>query len=112
MTDLTPSKGALYQRQRRLAKKIEAQKKQDIIEKQIALASKKQKIIDKTHKDANWDFTGREPQANLVPQYPDNKDEYAFNVWGSASDTQPKVNPLSKISYSDNLRKLFFNRAE
>lgn len=112
MTDQTPSPSALYQRANRLKKKLKAQEVKDIIEKQIEAQAKKIMTVKRQHKNNDWDFEGREPQDKLVPQYPEQKNGYAFNVWGSASDTQPTINPLDKISHSDNLRKLFFDRAE
>jgi hypothetical protein len=112
MTDFNPSKSALYQRQLRLKIKEQKEKQQDLIDRQIIEASKKQKIIEKTHKNNDWDFEGREPQANLVKQYPEQKDEYNYNFWGYGSSTQPTVNPLNKISHQQNLKALFGSRAE
>lgn len=112
MTDQTPSPSALYQRANRLKKKLKAQEVKDIIEKQIEAQAKKIMTVKRQHKNNDWDFEGREPQANLVKQYPPQEDEYAHNFWGSNLDTQPVVNPLSKISYAQNLKALFGNRAE
>jgi len=113
MTDQTPSKSALYQRQRILKAKEQKEKQKDIIEKQQIAQAKKISQVKKQQKNNAWDFEGLEPTNKLRPQYPDNKeDEYAFNLWGSASDTQPTVNPLSKISHAQNLKALFGNRAE
>jgi hypothetical protein len=103
LTDKNPSKSACYQRDRRLKIKEAKEKQQDKIDKQITLASKKQKIIEKTHKNNDWDFEGREPQKELVKQY-QNEGYEQYNFWGQKEGIE---SPLDKIPYQKQLSLMF-----
>jgi hypothetical protein len=111
MTDQTPSPSALYQRANRLKKKLKAQEEKDLIEKQqIAQAKKITQHNQQRRKqgiDIESDNWGREPERNLVKQYPEQKNEFGFNVWDDDSSTHPTVNPLDKVSHQENLKALF-----
>ena len=110
MTNLKPTPSALYQRARRLKIKLEKQAKQDLIDQNIAKEVQRIKQIKKQQKNNDWDFEGRDPQANLVPQYPEQKDEFMHSNFWHEDSSSP--NPLSKVSHQQNLKALFGNRAE
>jgi hypothetical protein len=113
---INPSISALKQRERRLKAKEQKEQEADLIERQqIAEANRIKKIKHQQKEDGTDIFSdswGREVETDLVKQYEPNKDEYGFNVWGSNSSTQPDVNPLTKISHQENLKKIFGNRCE
>lgn len=113
MTDIKPSKSAIYQRERRLKAKLENQEEKDIIERQIEAQAKRIKQVKIQRKredlDIESDDWGREVEHDLVKQYPKQENTYDYNFWGQCEGID---NPLNRISHQENLRKLFFDRAE
>ena len=95
--------------------RIKQKEKKDLIDNQIAKQDEKRNQVKKTNKlektdiySDSWGGKVRKVETNLQTQYPDEKEDYNFSLWGSVTDPQPK----RKHSYQDILRQEFGNYSE
>jgi len=92
--------------------RIKQKEKKDLIDNQIAKQDERSNQVKKTNKlektDIYSDSGDREVETNLQTQYPDEKEDYNFSLWGSVTEPQPK----HKNSNQDILRQEFGNYSE
>jgi hypothetical protein len=102
------AKHAKYMRNWRIKQK----EKKDSIDNQTAKKDERHNQSKETNKlektDIYSDSSGREVETNLQTQYPDEKEDYNFSLWGSVTEPQPK----RKHSQQDILRQEFGNYSE
>ena len=92
--------------------RIKQKEKKDLIDNQIAKQDERHNQSKETNKlektDIYSDSRGREVETNLQTQYPNEKEDYNFSLWGSVKDPQLK----RKHSKQDIHRQEFGNYSE
>jgi|GEM_PF-6916213 hypothetical protein len=108
MTIQNKTKHAEYTRNWRIKQK----EKKDTIDNNTAKQDERRNQVKKTNKLEKTDIysnsAAREVEKNMQTQYPNEKEDYNFSLWGSVTKSQPK----NKNSHQEILRQEFGNYSE
>jgi hypothetical protein len=108
MTIQNKTKHAEYTRNWRIKQK----EKKDTIDNNTAKQDERRNQVKKTNKLEKTDIysnsAAREVETNMQTQYPNEKEDYNFSLWGFVTKSQPK----NKNSEQEILRQEFGNYSE